>query len=175
MSRDRLVELYRTYGGVIYARCRRLLDDAQAAEDATQETFLRVQRHIGRAPDNAEVLRWIYRIATNHCLNELRNRKHRVPLADVDLRAPCDSPADRLADRQTAREVILQVPEKLAIVAWLYHVDGLEQAEIASLLGMSRRTVVYRLSAFQEQARSFLAPSRTATLFSQSESQPAKK
>jgi len=159
MPRDKIVELYRAYGGAIYNRCRRLLDDAQAAEDATQETFVRVQRHLARAPDGAEALRWIYRIATNYCLNELRNRKPQVPVEALELLTPGDSPADRLVDRQAARAIILRLPEKLAVVAWLYHVDGLEQAEIAHVLGLSRRTVVYRLSAFVDEARRILAPS----------------
>src|SRR5450432_2184327 len=62
---DRLTALYRMYGPVIYARCVRLLGDRAAAEDAMQETFVRVQRHLEKAPDAEEALRWVYRIATN--------------------------------------------------------------------------------------------------------------
>jgi RNA polymerase sigma-70 factor (ECF subfamily) len=84
VSDDKLVQLYRTYAPVIFARCRRILNDARAAEDATQETFLRVHRHLAKAPD-AHALRWIYRIATNYCLNELRDRVARpMPVDDVD-------------------------------------------------------------------------------------------
>ncbi|MFI5376709.1 MAG: sigma factor, partial [Candidatus Rokuibacteriota bacterium] len=50
---------------------------AASAEDATQETFVRVRRHLEKAPDAHEALLWIYRIATNYCLNELRDRKGR--------------------------------------------------------------------------------------------------
>src|SRR5262249_2483041 len=78
MGSDRLADLYRAYGPTIYARCRRLLGDDAAAEDATQETFMRVQRHLEKAPDSREALAWIYRIATNYCLNELRDSKVRA-------------------------------------------------------------------------------------------------
>src|SRR5215813_6025428 len=87
MTDDRLTALYRAYGPVIYARCRRLLGDGGAAEDATQETFMRVYRHLDKA-DSREALGWIYRIATNYCLNEIRNRKRRPALDDRSSSIP---------------------------------------------------------------------------------------
>ena len=151
---ERLVALYRSYGGAIYARCRRILGDDPTAQDATQETFMRVHRHIERAPDERDVLRWIYRIATNYCLNELRGRRLRPqPVDQLPELPPPGSPDERIADRQLAQHIVHEVPEKLRAVAWLYHVDGLEQAEVAEILGISRRTVVNRLAEFQERGR----------------------
>jgi RNA polymerase sigma-70 factor (ECF subfamily) len=160
MSADRLVELYRAYGGAIYARCRRMLLDAEAAEDATQETFIRVHRHLLHAPDHAEALRWIYRIASNYCLNVLRDRRL-APVAVATVPELTDATVpDHLADRDAVRRLAAQIPRKLAAVAWLYHVDGLDQAEVAQVLGISRRTVVNRLGEFQDRARKILAPSQ---------------
>jgi RNA polymerase sigma-70 factor, ECF subfamily len=153
----RLVELYRAHGGAIYARCRRILGDHQTAQDATQETFIRVFRHIDRLPDPREVLRWIYRIATNYCLNEIRGRKLRPePMERVPERLPAGAPDDPIADRQLVQRIVHHVPEKLRTVAWLYHIDGMEQAEVAAILGISRRTVVNRLGEFQDKARKLL-------------------
>ena len=152
---DRLTELYRAYGPVIYARCRRLLGDTSSAEDATQETFMRVHRHLDKA-DAREALAWIYRIATNYCLNEIRNRKHRPELHDELPEPPMPSTLeDALANRDLAARIIERAPEKLRVVAWLYHVDGLDQAEVARVLDISRRTVVNRLAEFAEKARTF--------------------
>jgi RNA polymerase sigma-70 factor (ECF subfamily) len=155
---DRLVALYRSYGGAIYTRCRRILGDHPTAQDATQETFMRVHRHIDRLPDAQHVLRWIYRIATNYCLNEIRGRKLRPACIGVipETDGP-GAPDDPIANRQLVERIIYHVPEKLRTVAWLYHVDGLEQAEVAEILGISRRTVVNRLSEFQERGRKILA------------------
>ena len=152
----RLVELYRTYGGAIYARCRRILGDHPTAQDATQETFLRVHRHIDRLPDPQHVLRWIYRIATNYCLNEIRGRKLRPAPVEQLPEGHTPGPDDPIADRDLVQRLVHHVPEKLRTVAWLYHVDGLEQAEVAEILGISRRTVVNRLSEFQTRARKVL-------------------
>jgi len=52
MTSRRLASLYRAYGPVIYWRCAKLLGDEVAAEDAAQETFLRVCRHLDNAPDS---------------------------------------------------------------------------------------------------------------------------
>jgi RNA polymerase sigma-70 factor (ECF subfamily) len=159
MTEDRLTDLYRRYGGVIFMRCRSILSDEAEAEDATQETFVRVHRHLERVPGEREALYWIYRVATNYCLNELRDRKRRpAPGASalpersatgVDLEA-------RLADRDFVVRLVEAVHEKVRPVAWLYHVDGFEQEEIAQMLDLSRRTVSSRLAAFSESARKFL-------------------
>lgn len=158
MRPERLTELYRSYGPAIYARCRLLLVDEGAAEDATQETFLRVWRHLDRVPDAREALFWIYRVATNYCLNEIRDRRTRdVPCEEVWQVAE-DSPAAeaRLVDRDLARHLIAHARDELRVVAWLYHVDGFEQDEVARVVGISRRTVVNRLAGFRDSAQRFL-------------------
>jgi RNA polymerase sigma-70 factor, ECF subfamily len=153
---DRLTELYRKFGPVIYARCRQMLDTDQAAEDATQETFVRVHRHIERAPDSREALAWIYRIATNYCLNEIRDRKKRPELREQLPELPDGLGEGRLADRDLARRLVKHTPDQLRTIAWLYHVDGLQQDEIANVLGISRRTVVSRLQQFVDHSRKFI-------------------
>lgn len=156
MTDDRLTALYRAYGPVIYARCRRLLGDGGAAEDATQETFMRVYRHLDRA-DSRQALAWIYRIATNYCLNELRNRKRRPALDDRAPEALGEDLERVLADRDLVARIVDRAPEKLRVVAWLHHVDGLDQGEVARVLDISRRTVVNRLAEFSDNARKFIA------------------
>jgi RNA polymerase sigma-70 factor (ECF subfamily) len=154
---DRFAELYRAYGPVIYSRCRRLLGEAAAAEDATQETFLRVLRHLETTPARDEALRWIYRIATNYCLNELRDQKKRPePQESLPEGLDVGRPGEELlADRDLAARLVQRAPEKLRSVAWLHFVDGMEQAEVALVLGISRRTVINRLAEFTTNARKF--------------------
>jgi RNA polymerase sigma-70 factor (ECF subfamily) len=160
MANDRLTRLYRQYGPYIYTRCVRLLGDRASAEDATQETFMRVHRHLHRAPDHGEALAWIYRIATNYCLNEIRDRKLR-PLAEPgNLELRDDGIEAALANRDVVARIVGRSPAKLRAPAWLHHVDGLDQGEVARVLGISRRTVINRLAAFADGARKFIARSR---------------
>ena len=159
VSDDKLAQLYRTYAPVIYARCRRILNDARAAEDATQETFLRVHRHLAKAPDPQHALRWIYRIATNYCLNELRDRIARpTPVDDVDARSGGQEAdmLDEVIDRDLVVRLLARVHAQVGQVAWLHHVDGLDQNEVAQLLGISRRTVVNRLAEVKRIAHLYL-------------------
>src|SRR4051794_9093948 len=102
MDDRRLSELYRQYGGMIYARCRRFLGDDAAAEDATQETFLRAAVHLDRATGVREAMAFIHRVATNYCLNELRNRKRRAEPRDELPELAGDHVDQLLADRDLA-------------------------------------------------------------------------
>lgn len=158
MQDDSLTDLYRRYGPLIYARCRRMLGDGAAAEDATQETFMRVHRHLARACTVQEALSWIYRIATNYCLNELRDRNLRPQPSGDRMPEPGETPdlERTLGDRAAVRWIAASVPEKLRIVAWLHYVEGMAQPEVAEVLEISRRTVVYRLEEFNERARKLL-------------------
>ncbi len=158
MNDDKLALLYRTYAPVIYARCRRILNDARTAEDATQETFIRVHRHLAKAPDPQHALRWIYRIATNYCLNELRDRVGRpTPVDDVDntIGAQETSMLGDMIDRDLVVRLLARMPAQVSEIAWLHHVDGFDQDEVARLLGISRRTVVNRLAKLKHIAHSY--------------------
>jgi len=163
MTDDRLASLYRTYGPSIYIRCRSILGDDAEAHDATQETFLRVHRHLESVPSNDEALYWIYRVATNFCLNELRNRKQRprVQLAHGQDVIADQDPEGRIVSRDLAAHLIDAAHPKVKPVAWLYHIDGLDQDEVAKILELSRRTVVSRLAAFAQTARKFLHKSES--------------
>jgi RNA polymerase sigma-70 factor (ECF subfamily) len=158
MHPDRLTDLYRSYGPAIYARCRVLLADESAAEDATQETFMRVYRHLDKVPSAREGLYWIYRVATNYCLNQLRNRRAQAEPRETlpDLVEEIGITESRLGDRDLVWRLIGRARAKIQIVAWLYHVDGFEQEEIATILSISRRTVASRLTLFMSNARKFI-------------------
>lgn len=153
-------KLYRRFGPAIYARCYSILQNRAAAEDATQETFLRVFSHLENAPDAEEALRWIYRIATNYCLNELRNQKTRAgAIESIAHLGPVTQPEGRLLDRDLGRRLASVAPEAISAAAWLHLVDGMDQAEVARTLGVSRRTVVSHVSTFVRNARKFVTRS----------------
>lgn len=145
--------LYARFGPTIYARCRRMLKERAAAEDATQEIFIKVLRHIDSAPDENAVLPWIHRITTNHCLNILRDGKRHAEVVESVPEAHADDLEDTVVTRNFAEKFLEQTPEALKAPAVLYHVKGMEQSKVAQALGVSRRTVLYRLAAFTENAR----------------------
>jgi RNA polymerase sigma-70 factor (ECF subfamily) len=157
MTDDRFTALYERYGSTIYRLCRRMLADNAAAEDATQETFIRVYRHLDRSPDPQQALGWIYRIATNYCLNEIRNRKLRPRPAAVLPEGLSQDVEALLGDQDFVARLLSSAPTKVRTVAWLYHVERMVLPEVADALGLSRRTVIRRLGHFATFARKFAA------------------
>lgn len=153
MSQLDTQKLYAKYGPTIYARCRRLLKDGTAAEDATQDVFMKVLKHVDSAPGEAGVLPWIHRIARNHCLNVIRDsRRQAEPMPHVLPEQVDDEFEDSVVARDFASRLLAATPEQLWQPAFMYHARGMEQGRVAEALGVSRRTVLYRLAEFTRHA-----------------------
>jgi len=152
MDRDEISQLYRRMGPLIYRRCLRLLRDPDNARDATQEVFVRALRHAGTLKADRECLPWLYRVATNYCLNWIRDRK------PTDDRRPeeilqAGSGEQRLDARQKVVAVLSEFDHKTQQIAVYSLLDGMTQEEIASVMGLSRKTVGKKLSRFSERAK----------------------
>lgn len=154
--REAAARLYREFGPAVYRRCLRLLHDREAARDATQEVFMRLVRNMARLEERGDALPWIYRVTTNHCLNVLRNRGRRGEEAlSNDLETDERSAAEALPDRRLAQELLNRFdPSTQAVVVGVF-VDGMEREEVASALGISKRTVSRRLERFLSSSRRF--------------------
>ncbi|HYO96009.1 MAG TPA: sigma-70 family RNA polymerase sigma factor [Polyangiaceae bacterium] len=152
-----MAKLYETYGSSVRACCQAILRDTGAAEDATQETFLRVQRHIGVAEQVDNVGSWIHRIAMNYCLNQLRNRRLQTSRLSAVPVQHCSRDEDHLLVRDEARYLMRTLPAPLRSLVQLRYLDGLDQSDIAGQLGISRRTVVARLAELRHRLERAMA------------------
>jgi DNA-directed RNA polymerase specialized sigma24 family protein len=93
-------------------------------------------------------------------LRDSKRRRERLQQFTIEEIVPhTDAAADA---RPTLRRILAALPEELAEIAVYYHVDELDQAEIAALLGVSRRTIGYRLERFEEEARKIVGPPAAA-------------
>ncbi len=156
--RGRAAELYRQFGPAVYRRCLRILRDPEAAKDATQEVFMKLVRDMSRLEDRGTVLPWIYRVATNYCLNQRRNSsRHGDDAAIPDLELADGASADALPSRVLAQQLLSQFDDTTQTVAVGVLVDGMEHEEVAALLGISRRTVARKLERFLDTARAYLS------------------
>lgn len=153
---EEAARLYRTYGPAVYRRCLRLLRDAELARDATQDVFVQLIRQWTTATAPELVLAWIYRVATNRCLNLLRTaRRHgETPLPLAPAAAVQYGTAD--PQRLVAQEVLCRFDPTTQAVAVGVFVDGMDHEELARALGISRRTVSRRLDRFVTSAREYL-------------------
>lgn len=129
------------------------LRDSDAAEDVTQETFLRLHRSPPELPDE-RVGSWLYSVATNLCRDHLRRRsRHPAPLESDDPASTValsehPDPADRL-DRARARaaldEAIANLPDDQAKAIRLRFMEGLSYSEIARRTEVPEGTVASRV------------------------------
>jgi RNA polymerase sigma-70 factor (ECF subfamily) len=153
-----LEELYRRHAAGVYARCRYLLRDDDAARDATQDVFVRVLRAgVGEGEGIVPPTAFLLRTATNHCLNQLR--AGRAAWRDELARMERDRTARGIEPdaRELVRALLACAPPEAQEIAVLYFVDELTQAEIAQETGRSLPTVRKRLREFLSAARAALA------------------
>jgi RNA polymerase sigma-70 factor, ECF subfamily len=138
----RLVEPYRR---ALEVHCYRMLGSPHDAEDVVQETLLRAWRSLERFERRSSVRTWLYRIATNACLDELERRPRRTetvePYPDArleDLESPVADPAARYALHEGMELAFLtaiqQLPGRQRAVLVLRDVLGWSAREVADLL-----------------------------------------
>lgn len=163
MTESALAELYRKYAPAIFAHCRRLLHSPAAARDATQEAFVRVLARGLDLGSGEDALRYLYRVSTNVCLNQIREQRvHDRATPSLTLRTSSHATAEGgHADRQFVAALLERCDEIGGAIAVMHHVDGMSQVEIADVLGITRRTVFNRLRKLEKLAEELMraAPS----------------
>lgn len=154
MAAPTLESLYDNFGPMVLRRARAMLCDEPAAWDAAHEVFLKVLAALPQFRQESSPVTWLYRATTNHCLNLLRERARRGEgeLGELGEDAG-DAHHPRHEERLTLLAVLSRVAPELREIAVYYYLDQMSQEEIASLTGLSRRTVGNRLVAFHEAAR----------------------
>ncbi len=135
--------------GRVFAFLARWLGDSHAAEDLTQETFMRVLQHGDSAPTHADLLPWLLRIARN--LGVDRYRRDRLLTDASETTEPTDPgplPLARLASAEREAQLTIAlgaIAPSHREVLLLRAVEGLDHREIGSILGCSEGAVRVRV------------------------------
>ncbi len=144
---DAFREIVGVYSRPLWRAAWRILGDAEGAEDAVQETFLRAWRSLDRFDDRADLSTWLYRIAINAAIDQRRERRRRDALAtrvpdDIERHLAAKSsepdPHRRALSAEIlryAREAIAQLSDDERVAILLRHFEGRSIAEIALALG----------------------------------------
>jgi RNA polymerase sigma-70 factor, ECF subfamily len=162
----------------IFAVCFRVLGSSADAEDATQETFLRIARNADRYRGEAQVSTWIYRIARNVSTDHVRYDARRPSTPVDDLTRLGDEPEaeDALSARETAmtvRDALDQLDERSRTLLLLVAVEGLSYAEAAEATGLPTGTVKSRVSRARVRLGELLADTPQASTLEQAPSTDA--
>jgi RNA polymerase sigma-70 factor (ECF subfamily) len=155
-------QLVSRYQNKIMAYVARMLNDHEEAEDVTQEVFIKAYRSLDSFRGASSFSTWLYRIATNLCIDRVRKRK-RSPQQAYSLDEPFDKDEDgggrdlpditnepslgveREELRQQVRLTVAQMPEKLRSVLVMCDIQGMAYEQIAQVLDCPIGTVKSRL------------------------------
>lgn len=160
LNQSEIAALFDRYGAMVLRRCRRLLRDEAQAEDAAQDVFVQFLRHRDRL--TAEFpSSLLFRIATNHCLTLIRDRRNRGRLEETWLYdvATWEDPAPRLEARKILDTIFGRHQESTRTMAVLHLLDGMTLEEVAKEVGMSVSGVRRRLRVLKESLAGILGES----------------
>jgi RNA polymerase sigma-70 factor, ECF subfamily len=152
MDEPAVASAYREYGGAVFARCARILRDDEVARDVTQEVFVRCFDRRTQLRPGRELLAWLYRVATNLCLNAIRDARFRRK-ADGSVASPPVVDADGASQRGVL-DLLAGLDERTQAIAVYVYLDGMTHTEAAEVAAVSDRTVRNCLTRFLEHGRS---------------------
>ena len=140
-------QLFERWAGPLLRYLERMVGDGALAEELVQESFLRVHGARERYEPRARFSTFLYRIATNLALNELkrahRSRPH-TPADALELASTEPGAFDQVAERRAQAELtraLDALPERQRVALWLSAAEGCSHREIAEVLETSEKSV----------------------------------
>ena len=138
--------LMERYEQKVYRLCCSILRSPDQAEDAAQESLVRVWRALPRYDSRASLSTWIYTITRNRCLTAIERRRELESLSDdvvaleADAAAPI-APEDGTAEQPRLAELVAALPERYRQALTLFYYQERSVAEVASMLGLPEGTI----------------------------------
>jgi len=136
-------QLINIYQQKIYWHIRKMVIDHDDADDLTQETFIKVWRALENFKGDSQLFTWLYRIATNECLNFLAKKKRRFFLPINDITEELSNKLEH-SDMISGDEIqlklqkaLLILPDKQRLVFNMKYYDDLKYEEISKITGTS--------------------------------------
>ncbi|TDK32609.1 RNA polymerase sigma factor [Luteimonas terrae] len=126
--------LYDRHAGAIHALAYRLTGDRGAAEDITQDTFLRMVQFIGGLRGDRPLRPWLKRVAANAAIDRLR--RERLVSGSIEADALVDG-APAMDTGLDASTLLRRLPADIRTLVWLHTVEGWTHAELAQRFGRS--------------------------------------
>lgn len=159
-DRGALAELVRRRAGALYGLAWHVLGNSHDAEDAVQETLVKVLREAAQYRPGWPARAWLHRVALNAALNVGRARRRRAAREqprELRMEPAKEAPADRrLEVSEHVRVAVGRLPDAWRLPIVLHYFQGLSVAEAADALGQPRGTVLSNLHRGRERLRAEL-------------------
>jgi RNA polymerase sigma-70 factor (ECF subfamily) len=155
-------ELLQRYEAKVFRLCFALLRDSAQAQDAAQESLVRIWKALDSFDGRASLSTWVYAITRNRCLTALERRRTLESLSDSEVEAEAESLAARDSEDSQdhfaeLRELVDLLPERLRRTLQLFYFEERSVREVAEMLGVPEGTVKTNLfrarAALTEQLR----------------------
>ena len=147
-------ELVRAFQGDVWRLCLQLLREDALADDATQEAFVKVYRFLPRFRGDSKFTTWLFSIARNCAMDELRRVQRRKRTTERAISEP-EAPSQEVGTALEVREALDELPELARESVVLIDMFGLSYREAAEICGAPVGTIKSRV----HQARRLLARS----------------
>ena len=161
-ERTAFEELYRAHGPRMKSIAMNLLRDVSDAEDAVQETFLKVYRSSGGFQGESRLSTWIYRILINSCYDAIRRRRRRREgrAPEENRRTLPETPgaASDSGLRLALEDSLARIPDRPRTVFLLAAVEGFTHREIGDILNISEGASRILLFEARRKLQALLAP-----------------
>ncbi len=138
--RSTIEAAYRSHGPTVLRRARLILGNEADAREVVQELFTSLVARPEQFSGTGSLMAFLYKATTNLCLNRIRDARTRRRLLARRGPPPESAPA-RAESRARVIELLAGLPEDQARAVVYYYIDEMSQAEIATLMGCSRRHI----------------------------------
>jgi RNA polymerase sigma-70 factor (ECF subfamily) len=149
--------VYGAYKERIHTFLIRLLSETELAEDVTQETFTKAFAALASFPPDQKILPWLYRVANNAAIDQLRRRNRfrwiRIAVLANTEAEPHAPAGPELAEREHIRIVLATLPVENAAALLLHALEGYTYKEIAAIQGCSLTAVRSRIARARQAFR----------------------
>ena len=147
-----LADCFRVHGPRVWRIARSLLGQGAEADDAVQEVFLKVRARATQFDGRGAFAGWLHRLAVNHCLNRLaQRRREQDRAATIDPDALGDEREPELDVRDALERELARLPDEQRTVVVARELGGLSSQEIAASLAIPIGTVMSRLARARER------------------------
>ena len=142
-----MTQLVNLYERPVFNAAYRILGDADDAADTTQTVFLKVFEHLEDYDSKFKFFSWIYRIAINESLNQIKKRREHDPLP-ANYADDCRGPQQEIESKELCDRVqgaLMQLNQEYRTVVVLKHFSGCSYQQIGEILNLPEKTVKSRL------------------------------
>ncbi|MBD3314817.1 MAG: sigma-70 family RNA polymerase sigma factor [Chitinivibrionales bacterium] len=158
-DREARRQLYLKYVDRVYGLSLRITKSPEAAEDATQQVFIKVFDRLSQFRKESEIGTWIYRITANLCYDQMKSAHSKLipldaqPAHRIEKHLARNPEQHKPAIEEAVRKALATIDSGWAKTFWLYTMDQLNQKDIAEIMGISVPTVKMRLAKVRKMLR----------------------